>query len=203
MSMTLRIRDCRRCGRGVGKPDRDLCARCHWAASHAPVEQPCPRCGIDRVLQPDTGRCVRCSRTCRICDAPVLFVARDLCKECLRRQRRDADRAECPRCGKRRDLRSDTGYCGSCSRPGRPPNPDTTCVDCGRVARLTGAGRCRPCWERSPHRITVRAANLAEALVDPPSWLGGFAANLVGRHHPSRACAMLTRLGKHLIDDAP
>ncbi|WP_418163409.1 hypothetical protein [Rhodococcus opacus] len=98
---------------------------------------------------------------------------------------------------------SGTGYCGSCSRPGRPPNPDTTCVDCGRVTRLTGAGRCRPRWERSPHRITVRAANIAEALVDPPSWLGGFAAYLVGRHHPSRACAMLTCLGKHLIDDAP
>ncbi|MDX5965491.1 hypothetical protein SIM91_43995 [Rhodococcus opacus] len=201
--MTLRIRDCRRCGRAVGKPDRDLCARCHWAASHAPVTHRCPGCGADRVLQPDTDRCVRCSRTCRICDAPVLFVARDLCKECLRRQRRDADRAECPRCGKRRDLRSDTGYCGPCSHPGRPPNPDTACVDCGRVTRLTGAGRCRPCWERSPHRITVRAANLAETLDDPPSWLGGFAAYLVGRHHPSRACAMLTRLGKHLTDDAP
>lgn len=201
--MTRGIRDCRRCGRGVGKPDRDLCARCHWAASHAPVKHPCPGCGIDRVLQPDTGRCVRCSRTCRICDAPVLFVDRDLCKECLRRQRRDADRAECPHCGKRRILRSDTGWCGSCSRPGRPPNPDTACVDCGRVTRLTGAGRCRCCWERSPHRITVRAANLAETLVDLPSWLGTFAAYLVGRHHPSRACAMLTRLGKHLTDDAP
>lgn len=200
--MTRRIRDCRRCGRAVGKPDRDLCARCHWAASHAPVKHRCPRCGADRVLRPDTGRCVRCSRTCRICDAPVLFVDRDLCKECHRRQRRDAERAECPRCGKRRILRSDTGYCGSCSRPGRPPNPNAACVDCGRVTRLTGAGRCRPCWQRSPHRITVRAANLSEALVDPPDWLGDFAAYLVGRHHPSRACAMLSRLGKHLAHDA-
>jgi len=49
--------------------------------------------------------------------------------------------------------------------------------------------------------MLVRAANLAEALDDPPDWLGGLAAYLVGRHHPSRACAMLTRLGKHLIDD--
>ncbi|WP_231588430.1 MULTISPECIES: tyrosine-type recombinase/integrase [Mycobacterium] len=38
---------------------------------------------------------------------------------------------------------------------------------------------------------------------DPPDWLGEFAAYLVGRHHPSRACAMLTRLGKHLVDDHP
>jgi hypothetical protein len=40
-------------------------------------------------------------------------------------------------------------------------------------------------------------------LDDPLDWLGEFAAYLVGRHHPSRACAMLTRLGKHLVDDHP
>jgi site-specific recombinase XerC len=201
--MTRRIRDCRRCGRAVGKPDRDLCARCHWAAAHAPVKHRCPRCGIDRVLQADAGRCVRCSRTCRLCAAPVLFVDRDLCKDCARRHRRDANRVECPRCRKRRILRSDTGWCGPCSRPGRPPNPDAACVDCGRVSRPYGAGRCRGCWARSPHRIPVRAANLAATLDDPPDWLGDFAAYLVGRHHPSRACAMLTRLGKHLVDDHP
>ena len=49
----------------------------------------------------------------------------------------------------------------------------------------------------------MRAANLAEALDEPPDWLGDFASYLVGRHHPSRACAMLTRLGKHLVDDSP
>lgn len=189
--------------RTVGKPGRDLCARCHWAAAHAPVKRRCPRCGIDRVLQPDTGRCVRCSRTCRICDAPVLFVDRDLCKECVRRQQRAANRVECPRCRKRRILRSDTGWCGPCSRPGRPPNPDAACVDCGKVTRLAGAGRCRTCWARSPHRIPVRAANLAATLDDPPDWLGDFVAYLVGRHRPDRACAMLARLGKHLVDDHP
>jgi site-specific recombinase XerD len=199
--MTRRIRDCRRCGRAVGKPDRDLCARCHWAGAHAPITHPCPRCGVDRVLRPDTGRCVRCSRTCRGCGAPVLFVDRDLCTHCARRQRRDADRVECARCGKRRVLRSATGWCGSCSRPGRPPNPDAACVDCGQLTRLAGAGRCRTCWERSPHRIPIRAANLAATLDDPPDWLNDFALYLVGRHHPSRACAMLTRLGKQLGDD--
>ena len=49
----------------------------------------------------------------------------------------------------------------------------------------------------------MRAANLAHALPNPPDWLGDFAACLVGRHHRSRACAMLTRLGKHLVDDHP
>jgi hypothetical protein len=198
--MTRRIRDCRRCGRAVGKPERDLCARCYWARAHALVQHRCPRCGIDRVLLTDTGCCVRCSRTCRVCDAPVLFVARDLCKECVRRQRQDADRVECPRCGKRRVLRSSTGWCGPCSRPGRPPNPDAACVACGHVSRLSGAGRCRSCSERSPHRILVRASNVAAALDDPPKWLGDFGAYLVGRHHPSRACKMLTRLGKRLAD---
>jgi site-specific recombinase XerC len=33
--------------------------------------------------------------------------------------------------------------------------------------------------------------------------LGDFGAYLVGRHHPSRACAMLTRLGKQLADEHP
>lgn len=131
----------------------------------------------------------------------VLFKNRDLCKHCHRRQRRDADRVECPRCGKRRLLRAATGWCGSCSHPGRPPNPDAECIDCGRRTRLTDSGRCRSCWGRSPERISTRAANIAASLQDPPAWLAGFAAYLVGRHHPSRACAMLSRLGKHLSDD--
>jgi hypothetical protein len=117
--------------------------------------------------------------------------------------RDDAERVECPRCRKHRTLRSATGWCGPCSRPGRPPNPDAACVDCGQVTRLTGAGRCRTCWARSPHRIPVRVANLTATLDDPPDWLSDFAAYLVGRHHPTCACSMLTRLGKHLVDDHP
>lgn len=130
----------------------------------------------------------------------VLFVDRDPCKECHRRQRRDAGRTECPRCGKRRLLRPQTGWCGSCSRPGRPPNPDAACADCGQVTRLVGAGRCRACCDRSSHRIPVRAANLAATLENPADWLSDFAAYLVGRHHPSRACGILSRLGKHLAE---
>ena len=199
--MMRRIRDCRHCGRGVGKAERDLCARCHWARLHAPVKHRCPGCGAQRVLQPHSGRCLRCSRTCRQCQAPVLFVDRDLCKECMRRQRLDANRVECPRCGRRRILRCDTGWCGSCSRPGRPRNPDAACVDCGQLTRLYGARRCRTCWSRSPHRIPIRAADVAAILDNPPAWLGDFAAYLVGRHHPSRACKMLTRLGNQLADN--
>ena len=46
----------------------------------------------------------------------------------------------------------------------------------------------------------MRASNVAAALDDPPTWLGDFGAYLVGRHHPSRACKILTRLGKRLAD---
>jgi primosomal protein N' len=49
--MTVRIGDCVRCGRGVGRVDRNLCARCHGAAQHAPLKQPCPRCGKDKALK--------------------------------------------------------------------------------------------------------------------------------------------------------
>ncbi|KMV21480.1 hypothetical protein ACT16_16775, partial [Mycobacterium heckeshornense] len=62
---------------------------------------------------------------------------------------------------------------------------------------------CQRCWARSPHRIPVRAANLAATLENPPDWLGDFAAYLIGRHHPDRACAMLTRLGTRLADNHP
>ncbi len=47
----------------------------------------------------------------------------------------------------------------------------------------------------------MRAVNVDAALADPPDWLGSFGVYLVGRHHPSRACAMLSRLGKRLGDN--
>jgi hypothetical protein len=51
--------------------------------------------------------------------------------------------------------------------------------------------------------VPVRAANLAAQLDTPPAWLADFAGYLVGRHHPSRACAMLSRLGRLLTDGGP
>lgn len=196
----MRISDCAKCGRAVGKPDRQLCARCHWKAQHAPIHQPCPACGHEKALIPDTGRCARCSRTCRICGHRVLFKTRNVCTRCRRRAERDARKAECPRCGKLGFLREATGWCGPCSQAGRPPNPDEACIDCGTLTRLTGAGRCRRCWNRSPHRVQTRAANLVEVLDDPPCWLGDFAAYLLPRRHPQRASAMLTRLARLLTD---
>lgn len=200
--MTTRISDCIKCRRGVARADRDLCARCHWAAAHAPLKQPCPRCSQNRALRAETGRCARCSRTCGRCGTPVLLTQRKLCSRCHRNAQRDADKADCPRCGNRRILRETTGWCRPCSHPGRTPNPEAACVDCGTLTRLTGAGRCQRCWNRSPHRVAVRAANLAGSLTEPPSWLAEFATYLTPRHHPQRACAMLTRLGTLLTEAA-
>ncbi|MGH3573999.1 MAG: hypothetical protein ACRDUW_19630 [Pseudonocardiaceae bacterium] len=133
----------------------------------------------------------------------MLFKDRDICGQCRRRAAREIEKATCPRCGKRGILRDSTGWCGPCSRPGRPPNPDAACVDCGQITRLTGARRCRRCWDRSPHRVLVRATNLAATLPHPPPWLAEFAVYLTPGHHPRHACALLTHLGRVLVDGGP
>jgi Transposase, Mutator family/Cro/C1-type HTH DNA-binding domain len=107
-SMTVRSGACVHCGHGVARIERNLCARCHWAAQHAPLKQPCPRCGKHKALNSDTGRCATCSRACRRCDAPVLLKDRDLCGRCHRRAQHEARKTDCPRCGKRGILRAST-----------------------------------------------------------------------------------------------
>jgi site-specific recombinase XerD len=49
----------------------------------------------------------------------------------------------------------------------------------------------------------VRAANLAATLTDPPRWLAQFASYLAPHHHPTRSCAMITKLGRLLTDAHP
>jgi site-specific recombinase XerD len=71
------------------------------------------------------------------------------------------------------------------------------------VTRLLGAGLCRRCYQRSPHQVTVRAANLAAVLDDPPGWLQDFAGYLAPRHHPQSAARMLTALGRLLRTSRP
>ncbi|HEX2806206.1 MAG TPA: site-specific integrase [Kineosporiaceae bacterium] len=154
-------------------------------------------------MDPQTGRCVLCSRTCIRCGAKLGRVGRDLCGRCLAADRRAAAWQPCPRCGKPGRIRPDTGWCGSCSRPGRPPAPDAVCRSCATTTHLVGAGLCRACYPRSPHQITVRADNLAAALEAPPTWLGDFADYLAPRHHPQLACQIITALGRVLRDGGP
>jgi len=195
--------DCARCGRRVGIQGRQHCARCHYALAHRPVKQECPGCGKQKALGKATGRCVLCSRVCVRCGHPIGRKGRELCRTCRAKARRAAAQQPCPRCGKPGRIREDTGWCGHCSHPGRPPAPDAACRGCGTVTHLAGAGLCPHCYDRSPHRIFVRAANLAASLNDPPSWLTDFAGYLAPRHHAARACQMITVLGRLLREPGP
>ena len=199
----MRLGECARCGRPVGIQGREHCARCHYVLSHRPDKHQCPGCGKDKTLDSATGRCALCSRTCARCGAKVGRAGRRLCGQCSRRERRAQAQQPCPRCGKPGRIRGDTGWCGHCSHPGRPPAPDAACRDCGAVTRLAGAGLCPRCYDKSPHRITVRACNLAASLGDPPAWLPGFAEYLAPRHHAARACQMIALLGRLLTDGGP
>lgn len=190
---------CARCGRPAVKGS-EHCARCRYALAHRPARHECPGCGQTRKLDETTGRCVLCSRTCRRCGAKVGRVGREICSPCLVRDRRAAAQETCPRCGKPGRIRAATGWCGHCSHPGRPASPDAACRACGHVAHIEGDGLCFPCYTRSPHRITVRAANLAAALDDRPAWLEAFADYLASRHNASAGCQMITDAGRILRD---
>ena len=194
---------CVRCGRPAGVEGREHCARCRYALAHRPAKHRCPGCGNDKVLDPATGRCVLCSRTCARCGAKAGRIGRQFCGECSRRERRAQAQQPCPRCGKPGRIRGDTGWCGPCSRPGRPSAPDAACSACGTITRLAGAGLCPRCYDKSAHRVAVRAGNLAASLDAPPAWLPGFAGYLAPRHHATRACQMITLLGRLLRDGGP
>jgi site-specific recombinase XerD len=201
--VTVKISECARCGRPVGIADREHCARCHYALTHRPARNQCPGCGRLRKLEEVTGKCVLCSRACIRCGQKIGRAGREYCSPCLARNRRAAAQQPCPRCGKPGRIRVTTGWCGPCSRPGRPPAPDQACRACGLITRLAGDGLCFPCYTRSPHRITVRAGNLAAQLSDPHPWLPGFADYLVPRHNATAACQMITDTGRLLRDSGP
>ena len=198
--MTVKISDCARCGRPAGIAGREHCARCHYALAHRPVRSQCLACGQLKKLQEATGKCVLCSRACIRCGQKIGRVGREICGLCLVKDRRAAAWQPCPRCGKPGRIREGTGWCGHCSHPGRTPSPDAACRACGLVAHLEGDGLCLPCYTKSPHRITLRAGNLAAQLSDPPSWLPGFADYLVPRHNATAACQMITDTGRLLRD---
>ena len=201
--MTVRISDCVRCGRPAGIAGREHCARCRYAQAHRPARNQCPGCGQVRKLDEATGKCVLCSRACVRCGQKFGRVGREICSLCLVKDRRAAAQQRCPRCGKPGRIREATGWCGHCSHPGRPPEPDHPCRACGLVTHLAGDGLCLRCYTRSPHRITVRAPNVAARLSDPPPWLTGFAGYLVPRHNVTAACQMITDTGLLLRDGGP
>jgi hypothetical protein len=196
-------RDCAGCGAPVGIIGRELCCLCWRKVTEAAARTACPGCGKQRVLQPDTGRCVLCSRACTQCGHPVRRQDATLCRDCQRKARQAAAQRPCPRCGRRGYLRAGTGWCGPCSRPRRPKDPPRQCAQCGQVKRHEALGLCSACWQRRPERPFVHAAHLAARLASPPGWLDGFIAHLAAAHGPARACTMITELGRLLDDGQP
>jgi len=191
--------DCADCGAPVGYRDRQHCCRCWRRHTEQATKAACPGCGKQRVLQPDSGRCVLCSRACTRCGHPVRARSASLCRDCRRTAERAAAQQPCPRCGRPGSLRPDTGWCGTCSRPRQAKQP-RPCAACGRVQRHAGLGLCSACWQRHPDRPFVRGQHLAARLAEPPPWLGEFIGYLAARHCVGRACTMLTALGRLLAD---
>ncbi len=163
----------------------------------------CPDCHRVFILDPATGRCVRCSHRCTRCGQKLRFRGSVLCKECRRKDRARQAKVPCPRCGRPGLLREETGWCGFCSRPKPGPKPPRECAECGRLFRRGGLGLCTRCYQRKPERALIRAENLAARLDDPPPWLLDFAARIIGPHNPGRATVLITKLGRLLTDGGP
>jgi site-specific recombinase XerD len=193
-------RDCAGCGAPVGFIGREYCCLCLRRTHEREAKHPCRDCGKDRVVDADQ-RCVLCSRRCQQCRHLVRSVNATFCRDCRRRAAAAAGKSPCPRCGKPGFIRPETGWCGSCSRPGPGQDPPRVCRGCGELRRHAGLGLCSPCWQRHPDRPFIRADNLAARLVDPPPWLRNFAGHVAARHNPADAAAMISALGRLLIDD--
>jgi hypothetical protein len=198
--MGKKQRDCVTCGAPVGYLDRQHCCRCWRRLNEQEARATCLSCGRERVLQPDTGRCVICSRVCVDCGHPVRSAQNSRCRDCRRKAEKTEVRQPCPRCGKPGYLRESTGWCGPCSHPGSPKHPPRICCDCGQLRRHAGLGLCSACWQKHPGRPFIRGEHLRDRLTDPPPWLEDFVAHVAARHCVARACGFVTDLGR-LLDD--
>ncbi len=196
----MRIGDCVRCGAGIGRVGTDLCHRCRAADREAALRSPCPNCDRSLRLDPDTGRCVRCSRTCLDCGSVVRRRTDTRCMSCCRRHTASAVKRTCPRCERPGLIRETTGWCGPCSNPGPAPKPPRPCRECGRLTRRLSDGLCGRCWQRHPDRARNQADHLAATLEDPPWWLTAFADYASERMAIARASRLVTGLGRLLTD---
>ena len=199
----MRLADCTRCGKGIGFKGETLCCRCRAAEREAARRANCPTCGEFLRLNADTGRCVRCSRTCVVCGHVLRFKTGERCRTCRVRGELIAAKSPCPRCRRPGYIRSETGWCGSCSRKPNPPLEPRPCSVCGELARKKGDGQCLRCWTRSPTRPITQAENLMTVLEDPPEWLVRFAEFAAERHCVARACLMVSAIGRLATDGEP
>lgn len=201
--MGKRQRDCAACAAPVGYLDRQHCCRCIRRLREQAAKAICPSCERPRILRPETGKCVLCSRVCQQCGHPVRSQGVTACRDCRRKARQQAALRDCPRCGRPGLLREETGWCGHCSRPRQGKQPPRICRECGQLRPHSGLGLCGACVQKHPDRPFIRGARLAADLPDPPAWLDGFVAHLAARHGPARACTIITELSRILKDDHP
>jgi hypothetical protein len=203
VAVGIAIGTCVDCGRPVARKGRQHCCWCMRRIREAEARTACPGCGRARVLNPDTGRCILCSRRCVDCDGPLRFAHSTYCRHCRRKADAQAAKSTCPRCTRPGLLREATGWCGPCSRPAPAKKPPRICSSCGQLRRHSGLGMCSACWQRRPERPFVRVANLIAELEDPPDWLNAFAAHVAGPQCAPRASALISGLGRLLRDGGP
>lgn len=88
-------------------------------------------------------------------------------------------------------------------RPVFPAPTDQAAAPCLPSARPPAPGLelCSPCYQRNLDRPLIRAENLMVRLAQPPDRLGAFAAYFAARHCGSKACGMITVLGRLLTDE--
>jgi integrase len=163
----------------------------------------CPGCGLFLRLGPDTGRCVRCSRTCIDCGHLLRFKTSERCRDCRRRMQAAHRTSICPRCGRLGIIRPESGWCGSCSRSPSPPLVPHPCSVCGELRRKKGEGTCLRCWTRDPGRPLRQTENLIATLGAAPEWLRCFTEFAATRHCVERTCVLLSQLGRLLRDGEP
>ncbi len=149
--MGKRQRDCVDCGAPVGFLEREHCCRCVRRIREAAVKAPCPDCGKQRVLQPDTGRCVLCSRRCIQCGHPVRSSSATICRPCRRKAELLAAQRPCPRCARPGYLRADTGWCGPCRGRGHPSNRPESAGNAARCGAMPDLG----CAHRAGSAIRI------------------------------------------------
>ncbi|MEV7026588.1 hypothetical protein AB0O00_31205, partial [Kitasatospora sp. NPDC093558] len=132
---------------------------------------------------------------------PVRAAGNRLCRDCRRNTERLEAQRPCPRCAKPGYLREATGWCGPCSHPGSPKKPPSVCRECGELRRHAGLGLCSPCWQKHPGRPFIRGEHLRDQIANPPIWLEAFVAHVAARFCVSRACGLITDLGRLLQDE--